>query len=119
MKGPTVLHVGRCLASCSIVLASLGLAPAVSAQAQPSRDAWWASFGGEKAFVKPSQDAVMGFTLSTSVKNVLVQGGQRVKQGDLLVQGAGPHRGGRGPGREQPPRGRAHQGGAGARQDRP
>lgn len=42
---------------------------------------------GERAIVKPSQDAVMGFTLSTSVKEVLVSGGQAVKEGDLLIRG--------------------------------
>ncbi len=42
---------------------------------------------GERAVVKPSKDAVMGFTLSTSVKEVLVSGGQTVNEGDLLIRG--------------------------------
>lgn len=42
---------------------------------------------GERAYVRSSQDAVMGFTLSTSVQEVLVSGGQRVAAGDLLVRG--------------------------------
>lgn len=51
-----------------------------------SRLAAMASFG-ERAVVKPSRDAVMGFTLSTSVQEVLVSGGQAVKAGDLLIRG--------------------------------
>lgn len=45
------------------------------------------SFGGERAVTKPSRDAVMGFTLSTSVRELLVTGGQRVRAGDVLVRG--------------------------------
>jgi len=70
-----------------MLIATPGVVPPAAAQASESRRAWWESFGGEKAFVKPSQDAVMGFTLSTSVKDVLVTGGQRVRRGELLVLG--------------------------------
>lgn len=42
---------------------------------------------GERAVVKASRDAVMGFTLTTSIKQVLVSGGQEVQTGDLLVKG--------------------------------
>jgi RND family efflux transporter MFP subunit len=71
-----------------VVASALLVAPAASpAQPEAARDRWWESFEGEKAFVKPSEDAVMGFTLSTSVQAVLVSGGQRVKAGDVLIQG--------------------------------
>lgn len=46
-----------------------------------------AAFGGEKAFTRPSQDAVMGFATPTTIREVLVRGGQTVKRGDLLVRG--------------------------------
>ena len=50
-------------------------------------DSLWRSFGGVRAITKPSRDAVMGFTLSTRVTEVLVEGGQRVHEGDLLIRG--------------------------------
>lgn len=45
------------------------------------------SFGGEKAFTRPSQDAVMGFAAPTTVREILVKGGDVVKEGQLLVRG--------------------------------
>lgn len=42
---------------------------------------------GERAVVKPSKDSLMGFSLSTSVAEVLVAAGQRVQEGDLLIRG--------------------------------
>lgn len=48
---------------------------------------WAAQFGGDRAVTRPSRDAVIGFTLPTAVREVAVVGGQRVKQGDLLVRG--------------------------------
>ena len=50
-------------------------------------DVLWRSFGGVRAITKPSRDAVMGFTLSTRVTEVLVEGGQHVHKGDLLIRG--------------------------------
>lgn len=41
---------------------------------------------GEKAVTKPSRDAVMGFTFSTEVREILVQNGDEVKQGQLLIR---------------------------------
>ncbi len=55
--------------------------------AQARHDELWRDFQGVRAVTKPSQDAMMGFTLSTRVVEVLVEGGQQVHQGDLLVQG--------------------------------
>lgn len=63
---------------------SSGASPLQPDSASPT---WWVSFEGQKAIAKASEDAVMGFTLSTSVKEVLVVGGQRVQAGDLLVRG--------------------------------
>lgn len=46
-----------------------------------------ASFGGEKAFTRPSQDAVMGFATPTTLRHLLVKGGDVVKEGQLLARG--------------------------------
>lgn len=48
---------------------------------------WIEDFAGHRAVTRPSRDAAIGFTLPTSVLEVLVTGGQRVKQGDLLIRG--------------------------------
>lgn len=83
-------HVGRCLVVPAVSLTTLGMLAGASLPEQPqaaARGAWWESFGGERAFTRPSQDAVMGFTISTSVEEVAVAGGQRVRAGDLLVRG--------------------------------
>jgi len=42
---------------------------------------------GEKAVSRPSRDATMGFTMPTTVREVLVKGGDRVKKGQLLARG--------------------------------
>lgn len=55
--------------------------------AQAKHDELWRDFQGVRAVTKPSQDAMMGFTLSTRVVEVLVEGGQQVHEGELLVQG--------------------------------
>lgn len=44
-------------------------------------------FAGERGFTRPSRDAVMGFSLPTQVKEVLVKGGQEVKKGQMLIRG--------------------------------
>lgn len=44
-------------------------------------------FGGTRAFTRPSRDAVMGFSLTTQVMEVLARGGQEVKKGEALVKG--------------------------------
>lgn len=46
-----------------------------------------ATFGGEKAFTRPSQDAVMGFASPTTLRELLVKGGDVVKAGALLARG--------------------------------
>lgn len=109
MKVSIVQHGGRSLAAFSAVVGlvvGLGLVlgaaprPTLADSNQPehrtglesaSRDqaarlAAMAGFG-ERAILKPSRDAIMGFTLSTSVQEVLVSGGQAVKAGDLLIRG--------------------------------
>jgi RND family efflux transporter MFP subunit len=77
------------------VLSGVALSGAAWGQAEGGRDAGGLtpellvemSRFGERAVVKPSRDAVMGFNLSTSVKEILVSGGRRVASGDLLVRG--------------------------------
>ncbi len=48
---------------------------------------WIDAFDGHRAVTRPSRDAAMGFSLPTSINEVAVTGGQRVKQGDLLIRG--------------------------------
>jgi RND family efflux transporter MFP subunit len=92
MKEPGVKSVGRSLAALSalvgvgLVLWAGSASGQVSGQPEASRLAAKMAFG-ERAVVKPSRDASMGFTLSTSVLEVLVSGGQAVRAGDLLIRG--------------------------------
>lgn len=90
MKEPGVKSVGRSFAALWAAVGVLAWAgPAWGQGAGPSgaeRLAAKMSFG-ERAVVKASQDAVMGFTLSTSIREVLVSGGQEVKAGELLIRG--------------------------------
>jgi RND family efflux transporter MFP subunit len=60
-----------------------GLSGSVGAR-QTSPDL--ATFGGIKAPVRASRDATLSFTFPAEVSKVLVKGGQRVKQGELLIQ---------------------------------
>ncbi|MCB1282491.1 MAG: hypothetical protein KDB18_13295, partial [Salinibacterium sp.] len=48
---------------------------------------WVDMFGGHRAVTRPSRDAAIGFSIPTAVVEVAVTGGQRVKQGDLLIRG--------------------------------
>ena len=75
-------------------MASLALGGAGAAQPEASRpgipgsrEMWGASFGGERVFTKPKQDAAMGFTLSTQVMEVLCRTGDRVSAGQMLIRG--------------------------------
>jgi len=86
--------VGRSLAVLAAVVGlglSMGagsvLPPVDRAQPEPAERLAAMMAFGERAVVKPSRDAVMGFTLSTSVGEVLVSGGQAVRAGDLLIRG--------------------------------
>lgn len=54
---------------------------------QPTSTPSIASFGGEKAFTRPKQDAVMGMSVPTTIREILVKGGDRVKKGQILVRG--------------------------------
>ncbi len=45
------------------------------------------SFDGIKAVTRPSRDAIMGFSASTRVMELLVAGGQTVTKGQLLIRG--------------------------------
>lgn len=44
-------------------------------------------WAGHKAVTRPSQDAVMGFSLATQVAEILVRGGQEVTKGQVLIRG--------------------------------
>lgn len=48
---------------------------------------WISMFGGHRAVTRPSRDAAIGFSLPSTVAEVAVTGGQRVKKGDLLIRG--------------------------------
>jgi RND family efflux transporter MFP subunit len=82
-------------------LLTLAIATAIvpaSAEGQPqsSRDPnrylsngepdWAASFAGIRVFTDPVLDAQMGFSFPTEIREVLVKGGQRVVEGDLLIR---------------------------------
>lgn len=56
---------------------------------KPDDDSWEklaTSFGGVKADTKASRDVVMAFTISAEVREILVTGGQKVSENDLLVR---------------------------------
>ncbi len=44
-------------------------------------------FQGTKAATRPSRDAIMGFSLPTHIREILVRGGAEVKAGDILIKG--------------------------------
>jgi RND family efflux transporter MFP subunit len=46
-----------------------------------------AEFGGDKTVTRPVHDAIMGFSLPTTITEVLVKGGQEVSKGTVLVRG--------------------------------
>ena len=84
-----VMAAGGGLAQGSDNTAKPGSALEGKAEQATGASAWEAAaerFGGYKADTKPSRDATMQFSLSTEVKDVLVQGGQRVKRGDVLMR---------------------------------
>lgn len=97
MMNPTLLAslVIAVCASATPSLSPVSTAPA-SLQAPASQpagredDASWEklaeSFGGVKADTKASRDVVMAFTISAEVREILVKGGQKVSENDLLVK---------------------------------
>lgn len=54
--------------------------------AEPTWDSIAAKFGGSKHETKPCKDVMMAFTIPAEVREVIVKGGQRVKEGDVLVR---------------------------------
>ena len=79
-------------ASALLASAAMLVAPAAASQAAPADTVRTAAqvardFGGHKAVTRPSKDAIMGFSLPTSVIAVPVVGGQVVREGDLLLRG--------------------------------
>lgn len=78
----------RTMLSCGGVLVAamcLGFQPA--SELDPSRPAWARSFGGESSFTEPAMAAMMGFDQPTSITEVLIKGGEKVSEGDLLIRG--------------------------------
>lgn len=71
----------------TLPLAGAAIQPQLWDDAPGDTPSWARSFGGEPIFTEPSRSAVIGFDVPTSVREVLVVGGQRVRQGDLLVRG--------------------------------
>lgn len=45
------------------------------------------AFSGVKANTHPLHDAVMGFSLPTTIVQIVAKGGQEVKKGDILIRG--------------------------------
>lgn len=50
-------------------------------------DALIRGFGGDKAVTRPGREAIMGFSSPTTIKEIIVKGGQMVKKGELLIRG--------------------------------
>ena len=74
-------------------LAAAALLPSANAQqgVEQSRGyayepSWAAEFGGIYHFTQPSKDALMGFNQPSEVREVLVNVGDKVKKGDMLVR---------------------------------
>lgn len=95
MKPKSVLG-GACLAMVVCLGTSAwaaGQPPAEpAATASPSRsdaeiESMIRAFGGDKSVTRPGREAIMGFSTPTTIKEIAVKGGQRVKKGDLLVRG--------------------------------
>jgi len=79
-----VKRIASAVALCGLALGLAAQAP----RSQPLQErADGSTFGGEKAFTRPSQDAIMGFALPTTLRELLVKGGDVVKRGDLLARG--------------------------------
>jgi RND family efflux transporter MFP subunit len=75
----------------SLLAGALPVAIAQQEGQQPARSyeyepAWAAEFGGIYHFTQPSKDALMGFNQPSEVRAVLVDVGDHVKKGDVLVR---------------------------------
>jgi len=46
-----------------------------------------AEFGGTKSATRPSRDAVMGFSSTTQIREVISRGGDEVKKGQMMIKG--------------------------------
>lgn len=60
---------------------------AARARSQDELESLIRSYGGDKSVTRPGREAIMGFSTPTTIKEIAVKGGQRVKKGDLLVRG--------------------------------
>ena len=83
------MHPTIPLALLAVVLAAPLRAQEGAPPAQPVRTAAQLArdFEGHKAVTRPSKDAVMGFSLPTSLREVLVRAGQRVSAGEVMLRG--------------------------------
>jgi RND family efflux transporter MFP subunit len=66
-------------------------APAPASASQSAPDELWSvrasKFSPFEWVTRPSRDALMGFSVSTDVRELLAKPGQKVKKGELLVRG--------------------------------
>lgn len=80
--------VGLCIVTLAVAQpGGGGLVPPAVPSVPLARAQWGASFGGERVFTKPKQDAAMGFTLSTQIMEITCRAGDHVSAGQLLVRG--------------------------------
>ncbi|MFG0326221.1 MAG: efflux RND transporter periplasmic adaptor subunit [Phycisphaerales bacterium JB037] len=73
--------------ACVALLASAGVGGADRSAQPETGEEVGRRFGGDRFFTMPSKDAEIGFQISTQVTEVVVKGGQVVKEGALLVRG--------------------------------
>jgi HlyD family secretion protein len=92
-KVPIMKHSLAAAAVCAAMAAAGWTAalqpPEPGASASSSRSTWESiarRFGGSACDTKASRDSTMAFTVPAQVKEILVQGGQRVKEGDVLIR---------------------------------
>jgi RND family efflux transporter MFP subunit len=79
-----------------IVLTIPHIPAAARGQPQPSEDpnktryelepSWARSFDGIRVFTTPVQQSEMGFSFPTEVREILVKGGDRIEEGELLIR---------------------------------
>lgn len=82
--------VVACIAALGGGLAAFAQPAATSAELPASGPDWAAlgrRFGGVEWVTRPSQDAVMTFGGPIEIRRILARGGERVKQGQTIIQG--------------------------------
>lgn len=101
MKNSILTAIAATAAAVCVSSGTLASVALASAQPQPGaasadgtatalNDPNWrelaATFGGVETDTEPSRDVVMRFSFPTEIREVLVVGGQRVRQGELLIR---------------------------------